>query len=437
MRSATVRGESLLVEARKLSIAVLGTPEHEGRMCGRAFEILGVTPVYLDPANPVLPASPPPDLVLLSREWSVDIRQATIQACRHGIPVVYIMDGVIEWDYFWHNWGFVKPEGTVFQPLIATDLCVIGQHPARILAALGLADRIHIVGLPRLDGVARRRVVNLDRPRRIVIATAMTFGQNTAHKVFVRAALRDLKVWFDSHKELIPVWCIAKDLAGELALTSETVGSMLEVLESASGVVSFTSTVLLEAMRLGVPTAQVDYRAVPQYVSTAWEIRNPDQIDGVIQELLFPPAEKLAYQEACLSDELEAGDASQRLADVIRACGDPKVTPARDTGVNGLLDFRQVNSQLSAFSVGPLSRLQYELDATYKIWERDRQRLTTLASQVEELQALVNLHRSRELAHSLAELESDPLTRIIQKFAWLPGLRRTARVLRALLSSHH
>lgn len=386
-------------------------------MCGRAFEILDATPTYLDPSNPMPPLNSVADAVLLSREWSIDIRHAAITARRQSIPVVYIMDGVMEWDYFWHNWGFVKPEGTVLQPLIASDLCVVGQHPARILAALGLAERIHIVGMPRLDGLKRRRVIDRDLPRQIVIATAKTFGHNTAHKVCVRAALRDLKCWFDGHPEIIPVWRITEELAEELGIVASTGSTITDVLETASGVISFTSTVLLEAMRIGIPTAQIDYRAVPQYVQTAWEIRNPEQIESVVHELLYPPAEKLAYQEICLNDELEPGDASKRLAEVIRSS--VETVPGRDcetpTAVHGPVDFRQVNSHLSAFSVAPLSRLQYELDATYKLWERDIRRL-----------------KARD--DVLADLRVDPAARTILALGWLPGIRRLARLVRSLFA---
>jgi hypothetical protein len=386
-------------------------------MCGRAFEILHADTTYLDPSNPMLSLNSVPDAVLLSREWSIDIRQTAIAARRRGIPVVYIMDGVMEWDYFWHNWGFVKPEGSVLQPLIASDLCVVGRHPARILAALGLAERIHIVGMPRLDGLKRRRIIDRDLPPQMVIATAKTFGHNTAHKVYVRAALRDLKRWFDEHPGIIPVWRIAEELAEELGVVASTGGTIENSLETASGVISFTSTVLLEAMRIGVPTAQIDYRAVPQYVQTAWEIRNPEQIESVVHELLYPPAEKLAYQEICMKDELETGDASHRLAEVIRSSVETAPDRASEASnrVYGPVDFRQVNSHLSAFSVAPLNRLQYELDATYKLWERDIQRL-----------------KARE--NVLADLRDDPVARAILALGWLPGLRRAARLIRSLLT---
>ena len=415
-----------MTDTRNIQIAIIGTPEHEGRMCGRAFEILGVAPIYLDPSQPLIPTAPPPNVVLISREWSVDLRHAAIAARRQGIPVIYIMDGVIEWAYFWQNSGFVKPEGTVLQPLIASDLCVIGQHPARILAALGLADKIHVVGLPRLDGLRRQRIIDQEQPPRIVVATAKTFGHNTAHKVYVRAALRDLKNWFDGHPELNAVWRITKELAAELSVTPSTTGALTDALQSANGVISFTSTVLLEAMLLGIPTAQIDYRAVPQYVETAWEIRCAEHLDGVIQELLFPPPERLALQDAHLRDELASGDASARLAAVLRdAAGgthDAAQSQSQTALMTGQLDFRQIHSHLSAFSVSPAARLQYELDATYKLWERDRHQIRIAQTKVSDLRRAIDL------------IAQEPCIRLLQKLDWLPGFRRTARVLKHLIS---
>src|SRR5439155_10638443 len=118
-------------------------------------------------------------------------------------------------------------------------------------------------------------------------------------------------------------------------------------------------------------------------------------------------------------DELESGDASKRLAEVIRSSVENTPTRATKTpsSVHGLVDFRQVKSHLSVFSVAPLSRLQYELDATYKLWERDRQRLKAQ----EEV---------------LAKLRIDPLARAILSLGWLPGLRRMARLIRSLLAVH-
>lgn len=414
-----------MFEGNKVDLVVLGTPKHEGQICGRAFDLLKLSPAYIDPARPEIPLNPAPKAVLLSREWNPELRYAGIQARRAGIPVVYIMDGVIEWAQMWENWSYIKPDGTLFQPLISSHLCVIGQHPARILAALGLADRVHVVGMPRLDGLKRRRIIDRDRPPQFLIATAKTFGHNTAHKVYVRAALRDLRDWFEGHRELIPIWRISAELAEDLGVAASSEGPVTNLIESASGVIAFTSTVLLEAMRLGVPTAQIDYRAVPQLIQTAWEIRNPEQIENVIRELLYPPAEKLAFQDWCLNDELEPGDASRRLAEVIRSTLDSSSDPGAEKVApnQGLIDFKQINSHLSAFSVGPLSRLQYELDATYKLWERDRQKLNAKDQRADNFEATNAL---------LAELRIDPLARLILSLQRLPGFKRLARIIRSV-----
>ena len=393
------------------NILVLGTPEHEGRMVGRAFEILGVEPRYSGTSGPVIPDDPRPDVVLLSREWSLELRLAAAQARAAGIPTIYVMDGVLEWAYLWENWSFVKPEGTVLQPLIAEHLCAIGRHPARILAALGLAERVHLVGLPRLDDFKRERRVFADRRKQILITTAATAGQHVAHKVMVRSALRDLQAWFATHDEIVPIWRVDRFLADDLGIAFENDVPIQEQLATVDGVISFTSTVLLESMLLGVPTAQIDYRSVPQYVQTAWEIRSAEQIESVIRELLHPPAEKIAFQEFCLRDELELGDASQRLATLIRdVVSSPQTTSAPAESL-GILDYRQVHSHLSTFSLSPLSRVQYELDATYKLLELNRTHPKLLVEQ-----------RNRAISDALEH----PILRFLMRLRmpFIPGLKR-------------
>lgn len=376
-----------------MNVLILGTPEHEGRMCGRAFELLGVAPSYLLDGLPhelETRPRPRPDVVLVSREWSRGVRVAVARARRKGIPVVYLMDGVIEWSYIWNNQSFVRPEGTVLQPLLADHLCVVGRHQARILASLGLGGRTHLVGLPRLDDVDRRRIVDPDSPRSVVITTARTPAHNVEQKVMVRRALRDLHQWFAAHPAVQPVWRIAPELAIEIGVETSPDVSLVEVLQTAAGLISFPSTTVLEGMLMGVPTAQIDYRAVPQYVESGWQIRAADHIHGVIQELLHPRPERLAYQAACLNDELERGAASERLAAVIRqvvheGSTDRAVVSETDEG-RFALDYRQVHSELSAFAVSPMSVLQYELDATSSLLDLATPDLVRLRSELAQIQ---------------------------------------------------
>ena len=377
------------VPGRPPRVALLDEPERHAELFGQALDQLraerldarGLSTEALVAANP--------DVLVLSREWTPEWRLAAAACGRAGIPVVYVMDGVLEWSYVWKNLSHIRPQGTMLQPLLADDLCLLGRHPARILASLGLGPRIHVVGLPRLDRYPRVRRVEAGAPRRVLIATARTAGHDPEQQVMARRALRDLKAFLDSLPTIVPVWRIAADLAEDIGVTPEIAGSFSAALETASALIAFPSTCVLEAMLKGVPVAQIEYRAVPLYVATAWEIRSTDMIPAVIQELLHPPAEKLAWQNACLADELEVGDASGRLAGVLaeairrRGGRAGRETPA--ISPDAALDFRQVHSELSAFAAAPMARLQYELDAAHRLLRETRQHRNRSLGQASEL----------------------------------------------------
>lgn len=352
---------------------------------GRAREIFGDAPRRLD--RPVVHAGDrdadavlalDPAAILLSSEWTHEWRLVSAAARRAGVPVVYVMDGVLEWSYVWNNLSFIRPWGTMLQPLLASDLCVIGRHPARILAAMGLAERIHVVGLPRFDSLPRERVVRPGARPRLLVATARTAGHDVEQQIMARRALRDLKAWLDTMPQLEPVWRIAADLAEDIGVVADVGGGFSEVLSSCAALLSFTSTCVLEAMHKGVPVAQIDYRAAPPYVASAWEIRCAEHIPGVVQELLYPPPQKLAWQDACYADELERGDATASLLRVLEeAIARPRVPggqlpPPAPGRPDGRLDYRQVHSELSAFSIGSAPVLQYELAAAHHLLRHTR-----------------------------------------------------------------
>ena len=361
-------------------IVILDAPGRAADIFGRAPALLGREIIHAESRDAEAVIALEPAAVLLSSEWTHDWRLIAAAARVADVPVVYVMDGVLEWSYLWNNLSFIRPHGTMLQPMIASDLCVIGRHPARILASMGLADRIHVVGLPRFDGMSRLRMISQGQRHRLLVATARTAGHDVEQQILTRRALRDLRTWLDTQPKIEPVWRIAADLAEDIGVVADISGQLSDVIASCAALVSFTSTCLLEAMHKGVPVAQIDYRAAPLYVATAWEIRCADHIASVVQELLYPPPQKLAWQDACYADELEAGDATAKLSDVLReiierprgqAVVETPEAPARERAT-GRLDYRQVHSELSAFSIGSLPVLQYELSAAHQLLRHTR-----------------------------------------------------------------
>jgi len=376
-----------------MPILVLNTEEDAKRIYGNALDELAVDAVFftetaISPAR--LLDDLRPELLLLSLEWLPQWRILSAQARKRGIPVVYVMDGIIEWSYLWNNLSYVQPHGTVLQPLLADHLCVIGRHPARILSAMGLGEKLHLIGLPRLDGLKPRRILPAERRPTILVTTARTYAHNPRDKVLVKQALRDLKQFFEQTSTVTPLWRIDTTLAAELGISlSDTSCPIEEVLSRVDGLVSFPSTALLEGMRFGLPVAQIDYRAVPTLFQTAWVISSNHQIQPVIQELLYPPPEKLAFQQFCLEDELEEGNATQRLVALLDTLlKDPALVDKENKHKQplapfGCLDYRQIHSQLSCFALSDLSLIQYELDACYKHLDMIENELSSLLQDID------------------------------------------------------
>ena len=389
-------------------LLILDEPARHHELYGHALDLLGAARLSAGEGDSETNTlnELAPDALLLSREWTPRWRLFAAAARRAGIPVIYVMDGVIEWSYVWNNLSHIRPSGAFLQPLFASDLCVIGAHPARILSSWGLADRLHVVGLPRLDAYDRSRRLEAGRAPRLLVTTARTAGHDPEQQVMARRALRDLKAFLDAHPAIQPTWRIAADLAEDIGVRPATGGSLAQALAETDALITSPSTCLLEAMLKGIPVAQLDYRPAPLYTACAWEIRSADHLAPVITELLAPPPAKLAWQDACLGDELALGDASARLAEVIRAAITRRTAPdsappapcpplPASAPSAGRLDFRQIHSELSLFSAAPAATLAYELDATHRLLRQAREQRV---SAVREASELVEAAFAQELA---------------------------------------
>lgn len=375
-----------------MNILVFGVESGESRHFGNLKEHLdaNITYDYSDEFDGLVEAKNP-DVIVVSREWTSKFRIGIAQAKKLNIPVVYLMDGVIEWSYLWNNQSYIQPEGNVHQPLMSSDLVVIGQHPARVLASFGLADSLHVVGLPRLDGWSH--VWQPKAKPTVLVATALTPAHDPQQEVTVRQALRDLKAWFTQFPSVKPVWRIAPHLAKELEIKNSKEGPIGPQLESCHALVTFPSTVALEGMLTGIPTGIIEYRPVPLYIQSAWEIRSSEAVSEVMHSLLKPVPQRLAYQRTLLEDELQVEGATARLADVLRkvvARGWPEEGTGHEHST-GLLDYQSVSPQLSTFSIKGEARLQYELDGVYKVLRSYRNELESIKAGIKLTDAQIRV----------------------------------------------
>lgn len=338
----------------------------------------------IDPAS--LVESLEPSLLLISLEWLPQDRLVALSAKRKNIPVIYVMDGIVEWSYLWENDAFIRSSGTCLQPLVADFLCVIGRSPARYLSTLGLNSRIRIIGLPRLDHFDRTRRCVAFKKHRVLVATANTCALNSNQLVHLKAALRDLKKFFSRNLHIEPVWRVDPLVTRELDVTLSDIAQPIDtVLQSVTCVISFCSTLILEAMLKDVPVAIIEYRPVPLLATSAWQIRCGEHIEPVVKEMIAPPPEKLALQRSCLDDELEPGCASEKLVEVMEAALTGAIDPEKcDDEYSGPLEYSRVHSQVSLFSTTETTFLQYELDGCYRHMKQSNEQFGDIVDRLEK-----------------------------------------------------
>ena len=352
---------------KHLNVAAIGTLEDQGSKLGSLGDLPEINLVWINSWTELNDLESI-DVVITTLEWHSKWRITILESQSSGIPCFYIIDGILDWDYLWRNWEYIKKAGTAFQPLVSDRIGVVGNNQARLLCMLGLSSEIDLIGIPRLDKIQFGNDSKSDSNSTILVATATTPNLNSAGAAHLLISLKHLKSFFDENTQIEVKWRIAPEIAKKLSIAcSDTETPIHEELSTVSAVISFSSTVLLESMLAGTPTALIDYRSVPSLVQTAWTIKSESDIPSIVRELLHPPPEKIAYQNFCLGDQLSYHNATNRLADSLFKLSE-KESPFTEEQLStqtpeGCLDFNQVHSHITSFSVGDAATLQYALDA--------------------------------------------------------------------------
>ncbi len=251
-----------------------------------------------------------PDLVVTTNEIWEGRACCISEARRLKIPTLYVLDGILDWCHTFENATFQS--GKIFlRPLYSDKIAVPGPSAARILASWGYGERAEIVGLPRVDADARGFERSpMDRPHLLVV-TPNNWNQNPDRGKTVEAFLRDCKDFLEKQNTFQAIWRIQPELASTLGVTSALDTPLYQQLASAHAVVGPPTTVLLEAMSLGLPVACVDYQLRPPLTLFPWSIPHSAAIQGVLDELLSPTKERMAFQRYLLQDHLVTGGHSE------------------------------------------------------------------------------------------------------------------------------
>lgn len=254
--------------------------------------------------------------------------RALRMARRVDARTVLMMDGLVEWRNTFANprtgEGFLRPAPV-------DVVCCSGLVDARTLTVLGNLARP--TGLPRIDATFQPMGEPGDKAP-VLVATANTPAFTDEERERLLAALGELKQaghW--SRTRLI--WRLTGTLADDLGVRNHP-GTLREALTACSAVVTTPSTLMVEAMRAGRPTAILHANPTPLWQPAPWvwqpverEPGTPERVDAVdpvvrgltrwvdsperlLRQIVHPTREQIERQGECL----RLLDAS---SDVVRA----------------------------------------------------------------------------------------------------------------------
>jgi hypothetical protein len=340
-------------------------------------------------------------------------------AAEQRVPVLIQADGILEFRNTWERPD--NPPGTIYQPVLGHKIACVGRSQVRVLEAWGNDGKCESVGIPRLDASNRdNRRPRGDEVWRVLVATAKCPAFTDEQRRLVVTSLIELKNWLDVNdridgRKVAVQWRLTDGLESEIALPSNSHSTpkinLMAQLAEVDAVVTTPSTLMLEAMWYGIPTAILDYTNSPGYVAAAWSITAAAHFDRVMNELANPPAPKRRLQEMLLHDSLECHGSAVgrmiRLIDEMVHCG----RRCRERGVPLQLPYKIIPDEPSDHA------------STAGAPFFDAENAAAMRLEIEHLKKLVRC-QTAELT-SLRQRASESLPR---KFArWFIGARRSGK----------
>lgn len=257
-----------------------------------------------------------PKLVIVFDEHWCELGNVVGSLVSNNIPVLQIMDGILEWRRTWdYGWNGHKVDGVINpinQPALAHKIACLGYKDYRILESWGNQGKCEVVGVARFKELINYRKdfshVKEKENYKVLIVTAKTPYFTEKQKETTVESLNDLKEYFSNINKFQVTWRISPELSKIINVKNEmndlTGMELHEILKKVDIVISTPSTTILEAQLIKIPVITLDYHNKPHYFETAWSIFSKKDIPLVLKEVSNPKKELLEYQNFLINDQV-------------------------------------------------------------------------------------------------------------------------------------
>ena len=279
----------------------------------------------------ILQQANPGDLAVFYTEHFDAFREASLQLGKKNVATLYMIDGILEWRNAWENSPDEVACPYTMRPALSHKIACIGASQARTLAAWGNTEKVEVVGIPRLDAFSMEHdtpsETTPESSLRVLVMTAKTPAFTKDQLETVRQSLKDLVTWQQANptiagRKIEFTWRLTRGLDSELAINNQLEsldgGDLHNQLKQVDAVITTPSTAMLEAMRLDLPVAQLDYHNRPHYVQTGWDIAAAEHITDAMVQMANRNPTRMLFQRQQLADSLYLeSNATQRLSNLI------------------------------------------------------------------------------------------------------------------------
>lgn len=243
------------------------------------------------------------DLFIYFDDISSEVKFTTKIAKCMGLPVILVVDGVLEYSNIFYNKKFKYSYG-LYHPCIA-DLVLTSNSTDKVFfekrgfkSMIFQNRRIYPIGNVKND---------VEKNKYLLITTANTPYFNSdefcALIFLLKKLIENLKHNMIDYRFRI----FDEKIINALGVTSDVNlinGSFQECARNSLAVISTPSSILYTSIMLDIPTCCIQYRNTPVFMNMAWNLSNEYHIQSLLESMTSREYERMNYQRSII-DEIE------------------------------------------------------------------------------------------------------------------------------------
>ena len=217
-------------------------------------------------------------------------------AARHGVPRVYLFDGIYDIANAYRNPAHRRRRLTQMDPLLYTHVACVDRWAHKAFAALGAHTH---AWLPA--NAAPNEDPDPAQPREaaFLVATARSPAFDAGERARLRKLLALTIAALDRLGAEYRFRTGDSDLLSSLgidAARNDVGDAFAQCIRRYECLITTPSTIATTAMLAGKPTAILDYRDGPLTQQAGWRIHRSTDIDATLASMLQPSPERMTFQ---------------------------------------------------------------------------------------------------------------------------------------------